>query len=189
MTDKEIIKALEFCRQLDDECLCKICPYFDVDYCGKALVKDALDLINRQKAEIEELKLICDKERADRLYLSQKNKAIIAGQETLQKALAKKDREVERLTAEKDQLIKTFGECQAEATREILKTEKEIERLNNNISAMAVTTHNCAKETEAEAIRAFAERLKKECLIDRGYEILHEGTIDSLAKKMTEVDE
>lgn len=66
----------------------------------------------------------------------------------------------------------------------LAEKDKEIERLNNNISAMAVTTHNCAKETEAEAIIAFAERLKKECLIDRGYEILHEGTIDNLVKEM-----
>ena len=113
----------------------------------KQILKDVLDLINRQKAEIEELKLICDKERADRLYLSQQNKAIIAGQETLQKALAKKDREVERLTAEKGQLIKAFDECQA------------------------------------EAVKVFAKRLKKECLIDRGYEILHEGTIDNLVRE------
>ena len=66
------------------------------------------EIINRQQEQLE---------------------AAISGQETLQKALAKKDREVERL--------------------------------NNNISAMAVTMHNCAKATRAEAIRAFAERLKE----------------------------
>lgn len=79
MTDKEIIKALEFCGLLDDECLCKICPYFDVDYCGKALVKDTLDLINRQQEMLE---------------------AAANGQETLQKALAEKDKEIERLKNE-----------------------------------------------------------------------------------------
>ena len=156
------------------------------------------EIINRQQEQLE---------------------AAANGQETLQKALAEKGRDVAELnsdlmllknnynhlktnfdetveknkrlrdkvvglTAEKDQLIKTFGECQAEAAKEILKNEKEIERLNNNISAMAVTMRNCAKATRAEAIKEFAERLKRECLIARGYEILHEGTIDNLVKEM-----
>lgn len=136
----------------------------------KELLIKRLELINRQQAEIDDL--------------TERLNATIAGQESLQKALAEKDREIERLTTEKDQLIKTFGECQAEAAKEILKNEKEIERLNNNISAMAITMHNCAKATRAEAIRAFVKRLKRECLIDRGYEILHEGTIDNLVKEM-----
>ena len=61
-----------------------------------------------------------------------------AEQETLQKALAEKDRTIKCLTAEKEQLIKAFGECQAEATRVILKNEKEVQRLKDNVSAMAI---------------------------------------------------
>ena len=56
MTDNEIIKALECCNQED---MCDKCPYdfacYDEDY-KSILAKDALDLINRQKAEIERLK-------------------------------------------------------------------------------------------------------------------------------------
>ena len=95
----------------------------------------ALDIINRQQEQLE---------------------ATIAGQETLQKALAKKDREVERL--------------------------------NNNISAMAVTMHNCAKATRAEAIRAFAERLKS--LLALNKQVSNESfyyittDIDNLVKEM-----
>ena len=51
MTDNEIIKALECCstpRILD----CENCPYSH-DYSCEVLERDALDLINRQKAEIE----------------------------------------------------------------------------------------------------------------------------------------
>ena len=59
--------------------------------------------------------------------LQEQLEAAIAGQETLQKALADKDREVERLTAEKEQLIKTFGECQAEAVRDFAERLKETE--------------------------------------------------------------
>lgn len=122
MTDKK-----NFLRSCGD-----LCPF-------------TLDLINKnvhQQERIEEL--------------TERLNATIAGQETLQKALAEKDREVAelnsdlkllqndynhlktnfdetveknkrlkdkvvRLTAEKDRLIKTFGECQAEAVREFAK--------------------------------------------------------------------
>ena len=58
MTDNEIIKALACCVK-DDEgasgCSEK-CPLFDTHTdCATFLRKNALDLINRQKAEIEEL--------------------------------------------------------------------------------------------------------------------------------------
>ena len=58
MTDEQIIKALECCIQ-GDQCAYS-CPYdddeSDCNKCTSALAKDALDLINRQKAEIERLK-------------------------------------------------------------------------------------------------------------------------------------
>lgn len=57
MTDNEIIKALECC--LGDNPPCFACKYdgdtTTVDECMGALMKDAFDLINRQKAEIERL--------------------------------------------------------------------------------------------------------------------------------------
>lgn len=54
LTDIEIIKALECC-QIDN--MCEFC-YLKSDKkdCGKRLHKDVIDLINRQKAEIERLK-------------------------------------------------------------------------------------------------------------------------------------
>ena len=56
MTDNEIIKALECCvKGLE----CKNCPANphkgNYGYCTSLLLKDALDLINRQQAEIERL--------------------------------------------------------------------------------------------------------------------------------------
>ena len=59
MTDNEIIKALECCGR--DDVLCCDCAYFDKHFdlaCSDALYIDALDLINRQKAEIERLEQI-----------------------------------------------------------------------------------------------------------------------------------
>ena len=58
MTDNEIIKALECCS-FDDVKKCDDCPYYEKEtktYCVNDLIKDTLDLINRQNAEIETLK-------------------------------------------------------------------------------------------------------------------------------------
>ncbi len=72
MTDNEIIKALECCY-LYDVMFCDKCP--NKDTCGEIdVAESAIDLINRQKAEIERL--------TDTL------KATIAGQETLQRYIA-----------------------------------------------------------------------------------------------------
>ena len=60
MTDEQIIKALECCAT-DDGDYCSQCPYGNIDYkpgnggCVNRCRKDALDLINRQKEEIEML--------------------------------------------------------------------------------------------------------------------------------------
>ena len=73
MTDNEIIKALECCPKAEMTVDCKAlgCPVYQKKGCGyvlncdlnsttdaiiEGLSKDALDLINRQKAEIERLK-------------------------------------------------------------------------------------------------------------------------------------
>lgn len=54
MTDKEIIKALEICG--DDDAGCMECPFEKQYFCRTTLSSNALDLINRQQAEIERLK-------------------------------------------------------------------------------------------------------------------------------------
>lgn len=40
------------------------------------------------------------------------------------------------------------------------------------------------EEIEAEAYKEFAEKLKKEILSDRGYDVLQQGAIDNLLKEM-----
>lgn len=52
MTDNEIIKALGCCGEID-RLFCDGCTYKSENDCVVALARDALDLINRQKAEIE----------------------------------------------------------------------------------------------------------------------------------------
>ena len=52
MTDNEIIKALECCVSSKHICH-HTCPMLENEECLSSLRKNALDLINRQKAEIE----------------------------------------------------------------------------------------------------------------------------------------
>ena len=77
MTDNDIIKALECCTS--DGCTCRECPYEDTKHivneefetmsngktydawsCDEWLKIDLLDLINRQKAEIERLTTLAE---------------------------------------------------------------------------------------------------------------------------------
>lgn len=55
MTDNEIIKALECCFKITFSC--DDCPLKHLKYseCYELVIRSALDLINRQKAEIERL--------------------------------------------------------------------------------------------------------------------------------------
>lgn len=71
MTNEEIIKSLEICCGCapKDECDCLFCHYVDSDYlkkCTAQLANDVLDLINRQKVEIDKLQ----EELADARYLN-----------------------------------------------------------------------------------------------------------------------
>ena len=53
-TDEEIIKALECCSEPAGKCCCEECPlHHRDDSCTTALIKKAVELVNRQKAEIE----------------------------------------------------------------------------------------------------------------------------------------
>ena len=62
MTDNEIIKALECCKKakINQDCVVLKCPFSTEYGCNiglENLRNEALDLINRQKAEIENLKV------------------------------------------------------------------------------------------------------------------------------------
>ena len=61
MTDNEIIKALECCLSGKDyDTACMKCPIEPICESDDILLKYALDLINRQKAEIERLEEMFD---------------------------------------------------------------------------------------------------------------------------------
>lgn len=75
-----------------------------------------------------------------------------------------------------------------EKTLKITENQQaEIEKLtieNQSLRMAANSYKSHYNEAKSEAVKEFAERLKKECIIDRGYEILQEGTIDNLVKEM-----
>ena len=78
MTDNEIIKALEICVNNGDCKECAINPHKgNYGYCTSLAIKQSLDLINRQKAEIE----------------SNKAKIKISAE-----CIARQDKEIERLS-------------------------------------------------------------------------------------------
>lgn len=55
MTDDEIIKALECCDFTDIKA-CEECPLYHTFDCSFVIIDKTLDLVHRQKAEIERLK-------------------------------------------------------------------------------------------------------------------------------------
>ena len=54
LTDEQIINALECCKYNDNK-TCRYCCFRHDRYCREIMAGNALDLINRQKAEIERL--------------------------------------------------------------------------------------------------------------------------------------
>ena len=54
LTDNEIVKALECCSYITGVCP-EHCPLMNDDGCRNILAEKALEIINRQKAEIERL--------------------------------------------------------------------------------------------------------------------------------------
>ena len=65
MTNNKIIKALEHCI----EGICKGCAYYGVDSCIAKCRRDALDLIKRQKEEIETYKKLYEDLKAENLEI------------------------------------------------------------------------------------------------------------------------
>ena len=147
MTDAEIIKALGCCVTDDYDESCVKCPARKHKGCDYTLHKNALDLINRQKAEIEKHKKRCS------CCGEKTTKTII----NLQELLAEQKAEIERLTIN----MNAFG----------LGMKREKER---------------ADTAKSEAIKEFAERLKKakQYSLERHENIVPVAVVDWIVKEM-----
>ena len=152
MTDKEIIKALECCFS-DEAMICEKCPLNeerrgDVFY----LLELALDLINRQQEQLE---------------------ATIAGQDTLQKALAEKDREAAELNSNLKLLKNNYNHLKTNFDETIEKNK----RLRDKVVGLTAENYQLIKtfgECQERAIKDFAKAVIDG--IDEGY-ISHSSDI------------
>lgn len=139
MTDKEIIKALECCADLFD---CISCPC--KDFCGDLgkLQQNALDLINRQQAEIE--------------YLQGEREVLLEDIHHSADQINEQFEEIERLQKENNQFAdigKMYSEIRAEAIKEFaenikLEFYKEFDEIIPSI--MADKIDNLVKEMVGE---------------------------------------
>lgn len=72
MTDEQITKALEYCSTDVRENTCPKCAFYKKHRCSILMLNAVSDLINRQKAEIENLKQIIDEEDKEILKLQKR---------------------------------------------------------------------------------------------------------------------
>ena len=140
MTDNEIIKALKGCGCTTD---CKWCPYYDSkkEHEEKCYIRRNKDFNTLMRCKDEQIE------------------ALIAGQETLQKALNEKIAEIERLGKE---------HCEWKSA--------------------AITNAQAMFTIKTKAVKEFAERLKEKIDCDihtsLGFYFVASNVIDNLVKEM-----
>ena len=152
MTADILKQALQICSKPEEHCT--KCPLFDAEdddlNCSAEMKKQALDYI---------------------ALLEDKNKALIAGQETMAKCIAEKQAEIENYikVAEYQQnltLKKSFEikELKAEIERLEAEIDKQYEQAKadilGNMADGGESCHWCIDEHRKNAIKEFAEKLK-----------------------------
>ena len=127
VTDAKIIKAWEQCVYPTDSIGQKLYPF--TVKCSRVLAENVLDLINR---------------------LQEQNAALIAGQETLQKCIAERHKEITRLQG----IILAFMD-------EVAKMEDDgVDVSKIPLISICDEGRNAIDRYSALAIKEFAERLK-----------------------------
>ena len=170
MTDNEIIKALECCRKAKTkgDCLSLGCPASTLAGCRYVLrtdedfegviyyemLKDALDLINRQKAEIERLTLLANG------FAS----AVAQDVESCERCACKLLDERDSARAEADRIAEEYSDLIIEKDElfDIAEKQKaEIYELTINMNAARLgmmAEHERLKTARAEAVKEFCKR-------------------------------
>ena len=191
MTDNEIIKAMEWCSGWGKTC--GKCPYKGIAFCANTVKHDALDLIKRQQAEIEELNELytnlknatvqhsIDNEK-DRQLLGEYQNIFLDLGYALEEV---SDPELKEIKAWKDRMLwhckradKLFTENnELKAEIERLKTENE--RVKTKTYKMAIDKA-LAEKARAEAIKEFAEEVKA---ISRPFPLYEDHTVRSITEK------
>ena len=138
LTDEQIIKALECCNSTAiGQCL-KKCPYYNyAATCINTMVNDALDLINRQKAEIEKL------EEDNNFHI--RLEALLAEQR------GGRDELIEQIDAQNNELRIRLKTTKAEAIKEFVeRLKKEIAHIPAWGSVAEKKIDNLVKEMVGE---------------------------------------
>ena len=107
MTDNDIIKALECCYSLNLKKCKNVCPLIDKPLCTEWLLKYALDLINRQKAEIE----------SDKHYYNECLKELAKAKVEIER-LEKDSKRLKKVQMQLDDAMKMYSTIKAEAVKE-----------------------------------------------------------------------
>ena len=175
MTDNEIIKALECCANSDG---CENCPY-SRQCDGVEHIQYALDLINRQKAENDDLlcKLTGVMYSVDKwlsveeLKQDEVSRAITMREKTLQ-IVEKQNAEIKRLQG----CVKSEDEVREIMKSQMLPMVKETAREQID-KAFALG--------KVDGIIEFAERIEREDFTGGGYHLeIDRATWDEIKKRM-----
>ena len=162
MTDNAIIKALECCITLTEN-KCPECPNNELRFkgihCKQQTYKNALYLINRQKAEIERLQ-----------------NALFKQEDTMQMIVKERDTEIDRLKAKYEKLLKRKEQLEVKTSEEIhsLYAEKRtleamVEDLHNLIGKeFTCFVGNPHKVEHCPYLEEFAEKLQDRCNTQEG---------------------
>lgn len=183
-TDAEIKKALECCCNSQGCSKCDFSPKCD----GFTSVKLALQLINRQEEEIEQLrKVIVDGEFTSITALRAKESWSRQNAEYIDRL----NEEIESLKAENVSLKEKNSNLTSDLTslqKDLTSSKAEVERLKNNISAMATTLSNSAKATRHEAYKEFAERLIRNYSVNFSRKDCFMWAVDNLLNELVGKD-
>ena len=215
MTDKDIIKALECCNSPFSEYRCCDCPLYNTDNCKKALRIVSLDLINRQQAEIsvkrkllEKAEETIGKQQAENKNLEYKLLGVMHFVDKWLNGAELEQDEVNRASAMREKTLQIVEKQQAEIERLTAENNGkdfylDVERSSKEMFVRVANQH--LEVVKVEAIKEFAERLKKNFLAleyqaktarktlpvdfvkDQMKWLLHEvsvETIDNLVKEM-----
>ena len=197
---KKTIRALECCKVSN----CGECPFHGVkEDCEVELPEEALNLVNYLQEDGDSLFFTLsgvmwsvDKWlEGDELEMDEVNRGLAMREKTL-KITEEQDEEIESLRIElnsykikcqeQDEEIKRLNSC--------VKSEDEVRTImKSQMSPMIneIVNEQIDKAVELAVIKEiidFGDSLKKEALIDNGFEVLQAGTIDNLVKQRVGVN-
>ncbi len=202
LSDSEIKKALECCNTKLEDYQCPHCPLLHKG-CKKALIQNALDLINRQKAEVEniqrkiagEINILLAERDVAKNEVDSLSVMIIE----LQNQLKTEKAEIERLQEKSREDDKLLNDRVQEAVNAVSKAnqkyvdslEKRIEDYKHLDVILNTAIDKLAKDLKAEAYKEFAERLKEhftEQFCGQKYDLIH-GWINNLLEELVGEDD